>query len=113
VLPGADERTKRYTAFLKLEIDEVLLVPGLTGEASIIVGSEPNALLADKRAMVGHNVFVVKDGRAFLRPVIVGNSSLRTTQIVSGVDEGDLVILTDAVSFREGQHVRAVQEKKR
>lgn len=113
VLPGADERTKRYTAFLKLEIDEVLLVPGLTGEASIVVGSEANALLADTRAMVGHNVFVVKDGRAFLRPVIVGNGGLRTTQIVSGAEEGDLVILTDAVSFRDGQSVRAVQEKKR
>ena len=113
VLPGADERTKRYTAFLKLEMDEALLMPGLTGEALIIVGSEENALLAERRAMLGHTVFVVRDGVAIHQPVVVGNSGLKTTQIVSGLEEGDLVILDNPAAFRDGQRVRPVLEERR
>ncbi len=114
VLPGADERTKRYIAYLELEIDDqTTLAPGLTGEATIIVGSQENALLADKRAMLGHNVFVVKDGRAILHPVTIGYSSLSTTQIMGGAEEGDEVIVTDVIAFRDGQRVRVQREKSR
>jgi RND family efflux transporter MFP subunit len=113
VLPGADERTKRYTAFLTLDMDETLLAPGLTGEASIVVGREDNVLLADTRAMVGHNVLAVRDGRAHLTHVIIGNSDLRSTQIVSGVNEGDLIIVDSPTTFRDGQRIRAVMEKRR
>ncbi len=113
VLPGADERTKRYTAFLKVDIDEALLAPGLTGEASIVIGQEDNVLLAERRAMLGRTLFVVRDGRAFYRPVIVGNSGTAYTQIVSGVEEHELVILSNPAGFRDGQRVRVVQEKRR
>jgi RND family efflux transporter MFP subunit len=113
VLPGADERTKRYTAYLKLDIDEALLAPGLTGEASIVVGREENVLLAERRAMLGHSVLVVRDGRVHLQPVIIGYSGLKNTQIVSGVDQGELVVVGNPEALRDGQRVRAVQEKRR
>lgn len=114
VLPGADERTKRYIAYLELDLDEqTTLAPGLTGEATIIVAKEENVLLADKRAMVGHNVFVVKDGRATLRPVVIGYSGLNSTQIIRGAEEGEDVIVTNVVAFRDGQRVRVQREKSR
>ena len=106
VLPSADERTKRYTAFLNLEIDEKLLAPGLTGDASITIENYPDALLAERRAMMGHNVFVVKDGRAKLVHTTVNEGSMNYTQIVSGVQEGDLVILDNPTAFRDGQKVK-------
>jgi len=106
VLPSADERTKRYTAFLNLEIDEVLLAPGLTGDASITIENYENALLAERRAMMGHNVFVVKDGRAKLVHATVNEGSMNYTQVVSGVAEGDLIILENPTAFRDGQKVK-------
>jgi RND family efflux transporter MFP subunit len=113
VLPGADERTKRYTAFLDVEIDQALLVPDLTGEASITIEREENALLAERRAMLGHAVFVVRDGFARFIPVIIGHSGLKHTQIISGVAEGDLVIVDNPAGFRDGQKVRVVRESGR
>jgi RND family efflux transporter MFP subunit len=110
VLPGADERTKRYIAFLKVDIDEALLVPDLTGEASITIDRHENALLAERRAMLGHTVFVVRDGIARYVPVIIGYSGLKHTEIISGVKEGDLVIVDNPAGFRDGQKVRAVRE---
>jgi RND family efflux transporter MFP subunit len=110
VLPGADERTKRYTAFLKLDIDEALLAPGLTGEASIVVGQQPNVLLAERRAMLGQTVFVVEDGRVHQRAVVVGINGYQHTELVSGINEGELVIVENPAGFRDGQTVRVERE---
>jgi RND family efflux transporter MFP subunit len=110
VLPGVDERTKRYTAFLKIDIDEVLLVPGLTGEASITIDRRDNTLLAERRSMLGHALFVVRDGVARYVPVIIGYTNMNHTEIESGVGEGDLVILSNPAGFRDGQKVRAQLE---
>jgi RND family efflux transporter MFP subunit len=113
VLPGADERTKRYTAFLKIDIDEALLAPGLTGEASITTGRQENALLVERRAMLGHAVFVVRDGMARFVPVVIGYENMKHTHIDSGLNEGDLVIVDNPAGFRDGQKVRVVQEASR
>ena len=110
VLPGADERTKRYKAFLKIDIDEALLAPGLTGEASITINRHDNTLLAERRAMLGHALFVVRDGVARYVPVVIGYSNMNHTEIISGVNEGDLVILNNPAGFRDGQKVRVQQE---
>ena len=112
VLPGADERTKRYTAFLKVEIDEALLAPGLTGDASITIERHENSLLAERRAMVGHAVFVVRDGRAKFVPVIVDDvAGLNYMRIISGVEAGELVIVDDPVAFKDGQRVRVRRQE--
>jgi RND family efflux transporter MFP subunit len=112
VLPSADERTKRYTAFLKVEIDEALLAPGLTGEASILIDRRENALLIERRALVGEGVFAVRGGRVVYLPLRTGYGGLNFTEIISGASESDVVILNDPASFRPGQSVRAVAEKR-
>jgi RND family efflux transporter MFP subunit len=113
VLPGADERTKRYTAFLDVDIDQALLVPDLTGEASIVIDRHENVLLAEQRAMLGHALFVVRDGVARYVPVVIGHSGLKHTEVQSGVSEGDLVIVGNPAGFRDGQKVRVVREASR
>ena len=114
VLPGADERTKRYKAYLTIaDIDEALLAPGLTGEASITIDRHDNTLLAERRSMLGHALFVVRDGVAQYVPVVVGYSNMNHTEILSGVNEGDLAILSNPAGFRDGQKVRVQQEATR
>ncbi|MGC4073206.1 MAG: efflux RND transporter periplasmic adaptor subunit [Nibricoccus sp.] len=113
VLPGADERTKRYTAFLTLDIDEVLLAPGLTGEATIVIDRHEGTLLAERRSMLGHALFVVRDGVARYVPVVVGYANMKYTEIISGVQEGDQVIVANPAGFRDGQKVRTVRETSR
>ncbi len=113
VLPGADERTKRYTAFLDVDIDQALLVPDLTGEASIVIDRHENVLLAEQRAMLGHALFVVRDGVAHYVPVVIGHSGLKHTEVQSGVGEGDLVIVDSPAGFRDGQKVRVAREASR
>jgi len=109
VLPNADPATKRYIAYLKVNIPDEQLAPGLTGDASITVDKHENALVIEKRALLGNSVFVVRDGRAALVPVTVGFTSLDQAEILSGLSEGDLVILENPATFRNGQPVRVMK----
>jgi RND family efflux transporter MFP subunit len=108
VLPSADERTRRYTAFLAVDIPPEQLMPDLTGEASIVVEQKENVIVAPVRAMMGHNLVLVKDGRAVLTHTMVGLSGGGLIEIVRGVAEGDLVIARDPAEFKDGQRVRVV-----
>ena len=107
VLPAADEKTRRHVAYLRVEMPEERLVPGLTGEAGITVGQRDNVLVADRRALLGNTVFVVRDGRAVKTVVRTGFSGTDTVEILEGLKEGDEVIVVMPASFRDGQRVRA------
>jgi len=109
VLPNADEQTKRYIAYLTVDIPEDRLVPGLTGEASITVDKRDNAMLIERRALLGNSVFTVRDGRAALVPVSVGFTSLHQAEILSGLNEGDQIILESPATFRHGERVRVAR----
>lgn len=107
VLPNSDERTKRYIAYLKVDIAEEKLVPGLTGEANITVDTHENVLRLDTRGLIGRSVFVVREGRVKLVPVSLGFSGMDFTEVLGGLAEGDEIILERPAQFRDGQRVRS------
>lgn len=47
-------------------------------------------------------VFVVADGRARLRPIVVGERNQRHARVVSGLSEGEMVVLHPSDSVRDG-----------
>ena len=113
VLPSADEKTKRYTAFLGLDIPVEQLSPGLTGEASITVDQRENALLVPRRSVVGMDnskLWVVQNGRVRFTPVSLGFMGQNIAEITSGVKEGDEIILEELSNFKNGQRVRVVDD---
>lgn len=114
VLASADERTKRYTAYLDLNIAPELLAPGLTGEAGITIDEHQNTLRVERRSLVGNKLYVIRDGRVVLTPVETGFSNQKVVEILSGVQEGDLYITDELVGFKNGQRVRVqmASEKK-
>ncbi|MFT3829742.1 MAG: efflux RND transporter periplasmic adaptor subunit [Opitutaceae bacterium] len=105
ILPAADPLTQRYMVHLSSEIDPKLLVPGITGEVNIIVDARDAAIVIPRRALLGRNVFVVKDGRVQIRTVEVGFTSLNSVEIVRGIEQGELVIVEDLDRFRAGDRV--------
>jgi RND family efflux transporter MFP subunit len=113
VLPTADEKTKRYTAFLALEIPVEQLVPGLTGDAGITVNERENGLLVPRRSVVGvdnSKLWVVQDGRVHYTPVSLGYLGQNVAEVTSGVKEGDQIIVEELSMFKNGQRVRAVED---
>jgi len=106
ILPTADPETQRYIVHLDVKIDADKLVPGITGEVSIIVAERPNATLIPRRALFDSRVYVVSDGRVGMRRVEVGYVALSVVEITKGLVEGDRIIVEELDKFRDGDRVR-------
>jgi len=106
VLPTADPLTQRYTVILDVKIPPGRLVPGLSGEASIIVGQRADVLIIPRRALLGDYVLVIDGDRVKQRRVTRGYESLNEVEIASGLKEGDRVITDNLDAYRENDRVR-------
>ena len=107
VLPSADSATQRYTVFLDVFLPEDrALVPGLTGEVSIIIAERPDAVIVPRRALIGEYLYVLEGSRLTRRKVEKGYESLNQVEIVKGVQPGELVVVEQHDLFRDGDRVR-------
>jgi len=110
ILPTADPETQRHLVDLNVtDIEPEKLIPGITGEVAITVGSRQAKAIVPRRALLNDNVYVVKDGRVELRQVTKGYVWLTGAEILSGLEPGDQVIVEDLESFRAGDRVRTVE----
>lgn len=106
MLPSADPETQQYSVYLDLDEGNDLLQQGLTGEVSIIKDKKESVLRIPRRALLGDFVFVVENNIATLRKVEVGYRDLINAEIVSGLEEGELVITEKLDLFKDGDKVR-------
>jgi len=106
VQPAADPTTQRYTVVLEMENPPDNLMAGMTGEMNIITGVHENALLVPTRALFVDQALVVNGGIVQPRTVNVGFRTLDFSEALSGLADGDLVIVSDQDKFHSGQPVR-------
>jgi RND family efflux transporter MFP subunit len=106
ILPTADPVTQRYIIYLKVDLPLDKLVPGLTGEASIVVGQREAEAIIPRRALRGNEVFVVSAGKVELRKVQPGYVLWNQAEIVGGLKAGEQVIAEELDLFRPGMLVR-------
>src|SRR5437762_2949687 len=106
VQPAADPTTQRYTVVLEMENPPDNLMAGMTGEMNIITGVHENALLVPTRALFVDQALVVNGGIVQPRTVNVGFRTLDFSEALSGLADGDHVIVSDQDKFHSGQPVR-------
>src|SRR6266700_2784420 len=106
IQPAADPETQRYTIVLEMEKPPDNLMAGMTGEMNIITGTHENVLLVPTRALLVDQAWIVKDGSVQRRTVKVGFRTLDFSEAMSGLSEGDHVVLSDQDRLRLGQAVR-------
>jgi RND family efflux transporter MFP subunit len=106
IQPAADPETQRYTVVLEMEKPPDNLMAGMTGEMNIITGKHENVLLVPTRALLVDQAWIVKDGSVQRRTVKVGFRTLDFSEAMSGLSEGDHVVLSDQDRLRLGQAVR-------
>lgn len=106
IQPAADPTTQRYTIVLEMDDPPDNLMAGMTGEMNIITGTHENVLLVPTRALLVDQAWVVKRNIVRRRTVKVGYRTLDFAEAMSGLSEGDRVIVSDQDKFRSGQPVR-------
>jgi len=92
-----------------------LLRPGQFVRVQVIGATRPNAIVIPQQAVVqtakGHAVFVVKDGKAELRNVEVGEwQSSDGWFITSGLKSGEDIVVNGTNKLREGALVKVARE---
>jgi RND family efflux transporter MFP subunit len=106
VQPAADPTTQRYTVVLEMNNPPDNLMVGMTGEMNIITGVHENALLVPTRALLVDQALMVNGGIVQPRTVNVGFRTLDFSEALSGLADGDHVIVSDQDKFHSGQPVR-------
>ena len=106
IQPAADPTTQRYTIVLEMDNPPDNLMAGMTGEMNIITGAHENVLLVPTRALLVDQALIVKHNVVHRRTVKVGYQTLDFTEAMSGLSEGDRVVISDQDKLRPGQPVR-------
>ncbi|CAF0689535.1 efflux RND transporter periplasmic adaptor subunit [Candidatus Methylacidithermus pantelleriae] len=109
VAPSGNPDTQRYSVFLHLDNPPPNLMAGMTGEMNILIAKHDHALIIPSRALMGNRVFVVRHGRVEPREVRKGFHSLEKTEIVSGLADDELVVVSDQDLLRPGMLVRPIE----
>jgi membrane fusion protein, multidrug efflux system len=121
---GTEGRVRRValqadpeTRMVEVEVEfpqAARLIPGTLATVEIRVAERPAAVQVDRTAVRDGSVWVVgEDGRATRRPVTTGLQTRDQVEIVSGLQEGELVVVQGASLLSEGALVRIVNDETR
>ena len=110
ITPKGDPVSRSYRVRIRLAgapaVDAGPLRTGMTMDANVIVSRRENVLLVPSRALKGNAIWVLEEERLRRREVRKGVTGSERTEIVSGLAEGERVVLSPADSLREGQRAR-------
>jgi RND family efflux transporter MFP subunit len=106
--PYLDERMR--TKSIEIMIREpVELLPGMFARIRLQLSTVPDAIVVPREAVIskgGSSVFVLESGTSRLRSVQTGIERDGFIQIISGVEEGETVIVAGHEKLQDGSPVR-------
>jgi membrane fusion protein, multidrug efflux system len=111
--PTVDPTTRTFGAYIQIANHDLRLKSGVTGYARLT--SHRMVVVVPSTAIMNpvgdrSSVFVVdSDGTAHLREVRVGMTANGATEILSGVQEGEQVVVAGQMGLRDNDKVRANQ----
>jgi len=111
VMPDADRAKKSFLAKLRIASPPAGLRSGMSAEVNVIVMERPGALLAPAEAIdTSGFAWVAKDGRAEKRKLTIGIRDMLRVEVLSGVNEGEQIVVSGAESLGEGVRVRPTEK---
>jgi RND family efflux transporter MFP subunit len=106
ITPKGDPVARSYRVRIELPADTALLI-GMTAETNIVTAEKQDALMIPASAVVGSSVWVVRDGKLENSPVQIGIKGRERVEAVSGINEGDVVVVEPPKTLKTGEAVRA------
>jgi len=100
----ADPQTKKFNVEAKFPNPDMTLRPNTFGEVTLMVKTRPDALVIPQQAVLDDAyVFVVgADNRAVRKDVTFGLQNDRLIEVVSGLEEGEMVIAEGNYGLESG-----------
>ena len=95
--------------------DHLDLIPNTTVDVRIHISERPSVIVVPRGAIFidgsKRYVFVVQGDRLHRRDITVGIANPTTIEVVSGLQNGDVVALPGEVSLKENLHIRPVRQE--
>ena len=103
VSPEADKMSGTFTCEILIDNKDGRLKPGQYGKVKIIIAERKNAVVLPQNAVVNDNeIFVVENGRAIKRTVILGLQNEGEIEVVKGILAGDTIVISGNVGLKDG-----------
>lgn len=115
VSPQVEDATRTFSIEAQLDNKDLLLKPGMFARLEIEIRKEESALLIPRECAIrGVNevfTYVVKDGAAQKRQLSLGIEKLDEVEVVSGVGEGEAVVVKGQHRLKDGMRIMVVEER--
>ena len=111
ITPKGDPTARSYRVRVQFDDPQAAentgLRPGMTMDVNIVVARRENSLLIPSRAVQGDKVWVVEQGRAHQRKLVLGAAAGARTEVREGLDEHAVVVTAPNDRLREDRKVDA------
>ncbi|HPW17314.1 MAG TPA: efflux RND transporter periplasmic adaptor subunit [Candidatus Aminicenantes bacterium] len=110
----ADPQTKKFGVEVHVANPDAALRPGTFGDLAFEVESRENALAVPQSAVLENAyVFVVEGGKAVRKDVKLGLENTRMVEVLSGLADGEAVVVEGNYGLEEGAPVQVLEEVKK
>ena len=108
ILPDADRAKKAFLVKVRLSDAPAGMRSGMSAEVNLVVDEHPGALLVAADSIDANgNVWLVAGDRVESRKVVIGIRDMLRAEVLSGLLEGDRVVITGADALTPGARVKA------
>jgi membrane fusion protein, multidrug efflux system len=109
IAPNADTQTGSVNARARFANADNLLLPGAFGKITIDGIVRDNVIMIPQKAVLqnpkGTIVFVFSDGKAAVRPIVLGDPVGNSYVVLKGLSDGDKVIVNNFFRVKPGMPV--------
>lgn len=130
VSPTLNPETRMFSSEIKVQNTEHLLRPGMFTTVRLSVDPHMNALLVPKGAVLykeeygedsggskgevhqSNYLFVVEDGKAHMRTIVVGHESDTTIEVSKGLKQGEQVVVRGLHQLNDGDNVKVIDSER-
>ena len=112
ISPIVDPQTGTFSVTIEIRQSSRQLKPGMFGRVLVVHDTHQKTLLVPKSAVVREDdeaaVYVVRDSIAYKKPIVIGYENGQSIEVVSGIEEGDTIVITGQGGLRDSSRVEAV-----
>jgi RND family efflux transporter MFP subunit len=106
--PTVNASTGRRLLYLESLQSTQMAQPGMSGRVEIIKSKKEDRLLLPSKSLIGNSVFLVREGKAFIRSVKIGARNLKSVEILEGLKVGDIVVYETPHILNDGQKIKPI-----
>jgi RND family efflux transporter MFP subunit len=129
VSPTLNPDTRMFSADIKVPNKEGLLRPGMFARVTLSVDPHSDALLVPKEAVLSKEeyrensgsgkggvarntyLFVVENGRARIRTVLLGHEAGTAVEVAEGLKQGEQIVTRGVHQLKDGDRVTVIEPK--